>query len=194
MTKVAFIICNGESRREFDLDRLKPYPTFGCNALYREWEPTWLVSIDPGITKEIQESNFDSDRHIVPPLEEQYEPVEYNSAQPRSNAGMNAIQEAVRRGYNKLYILGMDFILEDARFTMSNVYDGTDNYTMETRATANDQQSRTGYLNWYCSQHPEHSFRFVFPLDVQGFRKISAPNVAGTFYDTIEKRIDMDVL
>ena len=192
--KAAFIICNGASRKGFDLDRLKPYPTFGCNALYREWEPTWLVSIDEGITKEIQDSEFDDGRHIVPPFEDQFEPAEYNPKQPRSNAGMNAIKEAISRGYDKLYILGMDFILEDDRFTMSNVYDGTDNYTMETRATENDQMARTGYLSWFCRQHPDVSFRFVIPRDIKTIRRINAQNVAGTFYSTLEKRIDEDVL
>lgn len=192
--KAAFIICNGASRKDFDLNRLKPYPTFGCNALYREWEPTWLVSIDEGITKEIRDSDFDDDRHIVPPYEEQFEPAEYNPKQPRSNAGMNAVQEAIRRGYDKLYILGMDFILEDDRFTMSNLYDGTDNYTMDTRATANDQMARTGYLSWFCNQHPDVSFRFVIPEGVKSVRKVNAPNVAGTFYSTLEKRLDEDVL
>ena len=107
---------------------------------------------------------------------------------------MNALQEAIRRGYHKLYVLGMDFILEDDKYTMSNLYDGTDNYTMETRATANDQRARTGYLTWFCNQHPDVSFRFVVPNDAKNVRKINAPNVAGTFYTTLDKRIDEDFL
>ena len=192
--KVAFIICNGASRGTFDLDKLKPYPTFGCNALYREWQPTWLVSIDEGITNEIRESNFDNERHIVPPEEEQYEPIEYNPNRPRSNAGMNAIAEAIKRGYDKLYVLGMDFLLDDDNYTMSNIFDGTDNYGMDTRATENDQRARCGYLTWFCRQHPDVSFRFVVPKDTKSFRQISAPNVTGCFYEILDTRLENDGL
>ena len=58
MTKV-FCIGNGESRKSFNLDLLKPHgKIYGCNALYREYTPDVLVSVDHGIMHEIYQSGY----------------------------------------------------------------------------------------------------------------------------------------
>ena len=58
MTKV-FCIGNGESRKSFNLDLLKPHgKVYGCNALYREYTPDVLVSVDHGIMHEIYQSGY----------------------------------------------------------------------------------------------------------------------------------------
>jgi hypothetical protein len=58
MTKV-FCIGNGESRKDFDLNKLKPYgKIYGCNALYRSFTPDVLVAVDGGIIHEIYHSGY----------------------------------------------------------------------------------------------------------------------------------------
>ena len=58
MTKV-FCIGNGESRKNFNIDLLKPHgKVYGCNALYREYTPDVLVSVDHGIMHEIYQSGY----------------------------------------------------------------------------------------------------------------------------------------
>lgn len=58
MTKV-FCIGNGESRKDFDLNKLKPYgKIYGCNALYRDFTPDVLVAVDGGIIHEIYHSGY----------------------------------------------------------------------------------------------------------------------------------------
>jgi hypothetical protein len=58
MNKV-FLIGNGESRKNFNLDLLKPHgKIYGCNALYREYTPNVLVSVDHGIMHEIYQSGY----------------------------------------------------------------------------------------------------------------------------------------
>lgn len=58
MTKV-FCIGNGESRKNFNLDLLKPHgKVYGCNALYREYTPDILVSVDHGIMHEVYQSGY----------------------------------------------------------------------------------------------------------------------------------------
>ena len=58
MTKV-FCLGNGESRKNFNLDLLKPHgKVYGCNALYREYTPDVLVSVDHGIMHEIYQSGY----------------------------------------------------------------------------------------------------------------------------------------
>jgi hypothetical protein len=58
MNKV-FLIGNGESRKDFNLDLLKPHgKIYGCNALYRKYTPDVLVSVDHGIMHEIYQSGY----------------------------------------------------------------------------------------------------------------------------------------
>lgn len=57
--KKVFLIGNGESRKKFDLNILKPFGRiYGCNAIYREFTPDVLVSVDHGIMHEIYHSGY----------------------------------------------------------------------------------------------------------------------------------------
>ena len=166
--KTAFIIGNGTTRKGFDLTKLKPYGTvFGCNALYRDYPdrsfPDFLVSIDDGIIAEIESSDFPSRRFIVPPIDERWEPAECNVGRPRSNAGINAMREAIKMEYDQLICLGFDFMIQDTKQSVSNVYDGTDNYGMEVRARAEDNPGRVRYLQWVTKTNPDVDFIFIFP-------------------------------
>jgi len=54
-----FCIGNGESRKGFDLEQLRQYgKIYGCNALYRDFTPDVLVSVDKGIMHEIYHSGY----------------------------------------------------------------------------------------------------------------------------------------
>jgi hypothetical protein len=55
----AFVLGNGISRLAVDLSVLKQRGTvYGCNALYREFEPDVLISTDRGIAHTIQHSDY----------------------------------------------------------------------------------------------------------------------------------------
>lgn len=57
--KVAFIIGNGESRKPIDLNFLREKGIiFGCNALYRDFYPDVLISLDEGMTQEILDAKY----------------------------------------------------------------------------------------------------------------------------------------
>lgn len=194
--KTAFIIGNGETRRGFDLTRLKPYGTiFGCNALYRDYYPEfvvpdYLVAIDDGIISEIeQQQEFPSQRVIFPPVDERWEPAECNRGRPRSNAGMNAMREAIKMGYNQLICLGFDFLVQDEKYNTSNMYDGTKNYGPNTRANSADNPGRYNYLNWLVCKNPEVDFIFIFPeVLTKGkiYSNISGSNVYVNSYENLE--------
>ena len=48
------VIGNGVSRKGFDLEKLRPHgKIYGCNALYRDFMPDVLTSVDHGIMHEI---------------------------------------------------------------------------------------------------------------------------------------------
>ena len=50
---------NGESRLGIDLDRLRQYATiWGCNALYRDFTPDFLVCVDIEMSHEIYRSGY----------------------------------------------------------------------------------------------------------------------------------------
>ena len=56
MDKV-YIIGNGLSRRKYELDKLEGV-IYGCNALYKEWEPDYLCAVDSAIQIEILQSDY----------------------------------------------------------------------------------------------------------------------------------------
>jgi len=62
-----FVIGNGESRRGFDLNKLRSLgTTIGCNALYRDFDPDYLISVDRAMVEEICRSGYaDSHRVVV---------------------------------------------------------------------------------------------------------------------------------
>ena len=187
----AFVIGNGTSRKGFELTKLKPYGTvFGCNALYRDYPdysfPDFIVSIDDGIISEIEHSDFPSKRFIVPPMDERWEPAECNVGRPRSNAGVNAMREAIKMGHDQLICLGFDFLIADREQSVSNVYDGTDNYGMEVRANANDNPGRINYVAWLTRTNPNIDFIFVFP-DGATVNTVSGKNVFINSYENLVK-------
>ena len=184
----AFVIGNGKSREGFDLNSLRPYGTiFGCNALYREFEPDYLVAIDPPIIDEIKQSSFPQDRFIVPKEEEQFENPEYNPfTRWRSNAGMNAIIEAIRKNNTNIYLLGFDFILAND-LAVQNIYDGTDCYGPETRSNMTDNFNRAKYLNWFVNKFaPNVKYTMILPrLENLKIQPINGNNVEGVFIDNL---------
>jgi len=179
----AFIIGNGASRLNLNLSCLVG-TVFGCNALYRDYPdnslPDFLVAIDAAIITEILNSDFPKDRFINPPEAEKWEPVSLHWAaaadenwtgqRPRSNAGANAILEAIKRGFTDLYILGFDALVVEADVAMSNVYDGSNCYGLETRANLNDTRNRLKYLAWIIEQNPTVNFHFCFPSDLKVYK------------------------
>lgn len=60
--KRLFLIGNGESRKNFDLNQLKDKgKTYGCNGLHRDFTPDALTCVDPGITHEVYDKGYAKD-------------------------------------------------------------------------------------------------------------------------------------
>lgn len=119
------VIGNGASRLDVDLPSLNVMYTYGCNAIYREYEPTVLVSTDPGMSSEIQNSGY-SDTHIhytrnpMPGFGSRK--IEHNSG---FSSGPVALTMAAMN-FSTVYILGFD--LNSNTGQINNVYAGTENY------------------------------------------------------------------
>lgn len=59
MTVVNFVIGNGESRQDVDLNEIKSKgKVFGCNAIYRDFSPDVLVCVDNKIIFEVIKSGY----------------------------------------------------------------------------------------------------------------------------------------
>jgi hypothetical protein len=179
----AFIIGNGISRKGLDINSLKEFGVvFGCNALYRTDNPDFLVAIDPDMINEINRSTYPKDKFIIPPPNEHYEPVECNKYQPRSNAGMNAMLEAIKRNHKDLYCFGFDFIWQDPVESTKNIFDNTENYCGKHKASYGDNAGRIRYFTWIATKYPEVTFWMVYPeayFDKLQFHSIVAKNIKG---------------
>ena len=175
--KVAIIVGNGTSRKEIDLNELVGEGTiYGCNALYRDFTSyDHLVAIDDAMIEEIKNDS----KAIIPPVDERYESSEYSPmVRRRSNAGMNAMYEAIKASHNILYCLGFDFLLE-GDVSVDNIYKGSKNYGPETRSNVSDNYNRVKYLEWFTNRFRDTQFVFVIP-DGATFKSIdSVGNVVG---------------
>lgn len=191
MNKVAFIVGNGKSRTEIDLNKLVGQaPIYGCNALYRDFDKwDYLVSIDQGMVNEIRHAQgaFGNGVIIVPPVEQQFEPAEYSPQRRRNNAGMVAMDTAIRRGFKILYMIGVDFVL-NGDISTDNVYKNTVNYGPETHANQNDNYHRIRFLEWFARTNSDVKFVFVVPDDIT-MKVIDAPNVVGMKMETFKKKL-----
>lgn len=191
MSKVAFIVGNGPTRLEVNLnDLVGKAPIYGCNALYRDFDKwDYLVSIDQGMVEEVRkaEGAYGSGFIIVPPEDKHYEPAEYSPARRRNNAGMVAMDIAIGRKFNVLYLLGIDFVLK-SELSTDNVYKNTENYGPETHANQDDNYHRMRYLSWFARKNSEVKFVFVVP-DTVPMRPIDAPNVVGMKMSTFKSKL-----
>ena len=191
----AFIIGNGKSRDGFDLEQLRAHgKIYGCNALYRDFEPDYLIAIDTAITEEIQASDFPKEKFINPIMEEQFEHPEFNPfTRLRSNAGMNAMIEALKHGHRELICIGFDFIMQNNLAT-DNVYEGTNAYGPETKTSLQDGLRRAKYLDWFASKNNVAMFRLALPrLDNLKVHPFTSPNIRGIFLDEIISYLNKNV-
>lgn len=191
-SKVAFVVGNGVSRQEIDLNNLVgKAPIYGCNALYRDFDKwDYLVSIDQGMVQEVRKAEgvYGTGTIIVPPEDKHYEPVAYSPMRRRNNAGMIAMDIAIDRGCTILYNIGIDFVLKGDIAT-DNVYKNTENYGPETHANQDDNYHRIKYMTWFARQNPKVKFVYVIP-DTVPMRVIEAPNVVGMKMSTFKNKLD----
>jgi hypothetical protein len=138
-SKHAVVIGNGNSRKKYELHLLKNHKggllgsqalqTYGCNALYRDFEPTFAVATGPGICQEIAASGYCND-HIVYANAEiiaQYPGKFYLVPQDiHYNSGALAAYLACFDGHQKVYLMGFD--CSAGTNYNNNIYAGTPGY------------------------------------------------------------------
>jgi hypothetical protein len=128
MKKISFVLGNGTSRLAVDLQQLRAHgKIYGCNALYRDFEPDVLVSTDRGITQEIQQSGYSKSHvHYTRHVGDGTGSLLIPQPAYRFSSGPVAAWLAARDGAQLIYLLGFD--LSGSSGKINNVYAGTDNY------------------------------------------------------------------
>ena len=158
--KIAFVIGNGTSREPIALPSLKPFgKIYGCNALYRDFIPDYLVAVD---TKMVLELNKAGVQHQVEtwtnPNRAYSEMHGFNFFQPSKgwSSGPTALWLASdMTDYDTIYIIGFDF--EGAGQLVNNIYAGTQNYKAPT-------EKATYFGNWLkqtvitCQNNPQKRY------------------------------------
>jgi len=127
LTDPVFLIGNGKSRKDFDLERLRNIGTIiGCNALYREFTPDVLIAIDAKMLTEIKVAKYESftiiprNRTVAVPQSKVWKTERFNTS---GCFAMKLISQVMKP--SKCYMLGMDGY-------PGNMYDGTKNYAPNT--------------------------------------------------------------
>jgi len=129
----AFVLGNGVSRNGIDLHNLKHYgKIYGCNALYREFNPDVLVSTDPAISREIQESGWPKGRrHYTRKPFSDSGSLKLHPDYKGMSSGPNALNIACSDGHETIYLLGFDLGSVNQRI-FNNVYADTPCYKSST--------------------------------------------------------------
>jgi len=141
----AFVLGNGVSRKNIDLHALKQYGVvYGCNALYREFEPNYLVAVDVKMVLEINKAGYQHRNEVWTNPNKSYAKIQnLNYFYPSKgwSSGPTALWLASQHWYEKIYILGFDYKgLSDGQ-KFNNVYADSMNYKRSS-------ESATYFGNW----------------------------------------------
>ena len=126
----AYCIGNGPSRQNFDLNKLKATgQTYGCNALYRDFMPDYIFSVDTKMTTEMIENEVGRKTfHYAPALEVNRKQskgmLHLIPNNPHWISGNQAFWTAGVHGHKNIYLLGYDF-REYGRGQLNNIYQDT---------------------------------------------------------------------
>lgn len=117
-----FVIGNGPSRLGFDLERLRGNGiTIGCNKLYRDFTPDYLVALDQDMRAELDAlrewpftyfSRGYDERKVVRLFYNGKPDIRFHNINGgwNNNSGVTAASLMVERiGVDELYLLGVDF-------------------------------------------------------------------------------------
>ena len=146
---VACVIGNGPSRKPLNLEHIKSImTTYGCNALYRDFIPDYLVSMDILMVMEIIDNNVHYKTNFytqhgtkTDDLHRTGEPINFiKSQRDTPDSGNAAIDLCASNNHDIVYMIGFDYTVND---TIPNIYTGTKNYNKnDVYPGANQQDTR----------------------------------------------------
>jgi hypothetical protein len=126
----AFILGNGTSRLRLNPNDLKGLGTiYGCNALYREFDPDFLVAVDVKMVNEIIAAGYHKTHQVwTNPNKGINSKTNINYFSPHKgwSSGPTALWFACNQGHKTIFIFGFDYQGLEGKF--NNVYADTFNY------------------------------------------------------------------
>ena len=145
-TNIAFVIGNGVSRKSINLNNLKSFgKTYGCNALYRDFDPDVLIAVDTKMVLELNQNRYQLRVPVWTNPNKAYASMSgFNFFDPSKgwSSGPTALWKASEDGFETIYILGFDYQgIGEQHNRVNNVYAGSFNYKKEHEAA-------TYYGNW----------------------------------------------
>ena len=119
---IAHVVGNSTSRKDFNLELLKGQTggssgvrsvgqTYGCNALYKDFNPTFLICVNKDICEDIVESDYTNDNIVYSNVKNILRYPNNFHLYPQafsSNAGNLATNIACADGHKIVYLIGMD--------------------------------------------------------------------------------------
>jgi len=172
-TSTAFVLGNGVSRKSIKPQSLREHGTvYGCNALYREFDPDYLIAVDVKMILEISKSGYQNKHQVWTNPNKSYAKIQnLNFFHPSKgwSSGPTALWLASQHKYNQIFILGFDYKGLDEGKKFNNIYADTVNYKKS-------RDSATFFGNWLRQTKnviQEHK-------QIQYFRVINADNYCPT--------------
>jgi len=130
----AFVLGNGVSRLSVDTNYLLRTGTvYGCNAIYRECEPNYLIAVDVKMINEIIAAGYHKNHAVwTNPNKGVTTKHGINFFTPHKgwSSGPTALWFAATHGYKNIFIFGFDYQGVQGKF--NNVYADTFNYKKST--------------------------------------------------------------
>ena len=141
----AFVVGNGTSRSLIDIHALHNHGVvFGCNGLYRQHRPDYLIAVDVKMILEINREGYNVHNEVWTNYNKAYEKLKnLNYFKPSKgwSSGPTALHMSTEKGFKTIYILGFDYKgLQDGR-KFNNMYADTNNYKRSS-------DGATYYGNW----------------------------------------------
>ena len=143
----AVVIGNGTGREKMPLDFLKDpsgllgsktVQTYGCNALYRDYQPDFLVATGNAVIKELASSSYVNSNIVYT---SSMHMLEYPNKfylipkNPYLDAGSTALYLAAFDGHTTIWMMGFDG--QDTPTFNNNIYAGTNGYDPKNYAPVN---------------------------------------------------------
>ena len=126
----SFVLGNGRSRLNINLQDLRRYgKIYGCNALYREFEPDYLIAVDPKMIMEIEKSGYQRTHEVWTNPNAKYRNFQgfrYFMPSLGWSSGPTALDLAAKHKPSEVYIFGFDYVGSNG--LLNNVYADTTNY------------------------------------------------------------------
>jgi hypothetical protein len=130
LTKIAFVLGNGTSRTSIDHTQLRNKGTvYGCNALYREFDPDFLVAVDTKMVLELNQAGYQHGHNVWTNPNRAFEKMNgFNFFNPSKgwSSGPTALWLASTHDIRDIYILGFDYQGIDNK--LNNIYADSQNY------------------------------------------------------------------